>query len=182
MSKKLSFLAMVLIGILLSTNTAWGDSSYTITFANGASQATAISSTTNASTTIADDGSRSYVTTQPYTVSSGNCYYGDTQSCIRIGKSGTASSLSIALSTTGQVSATTIVVNCDNTGGNKNSSATLSVNGATAQTTKANDPDNYTFTINDDITEITLEGSASIRIYSITVNYSTGGGSGYTVI
>ena len=181
MSKKLSFLAMVLIGILLSTNTAWGDSSYTITFANGASQATAISSTTNASTTIADDGSRSYVTTQPYTVSSGNCYYGDTQSCIRIGKSGTASSLSIALSTTGQVSATTIVVNCDNTGGNKNSSATLSVNGATAQTTKANDPDNYTFTINDDITEITLEGSASIRIYSITVNYSTGGGSGYTV-
>ncbi len=152
----------------------WGDS-YTITFANGASQATEITSSTNASTAISNDGSRSYVTIQPFTVNSGKCYYGDTQSCIRIGKSGNASSLSIALSTTGQVYATSIVVYCNNTGGNKNSDAELSVNGASAQKTTET-ADDYSFTINDDIESITLEGTASIRIYTITVNYTTGGG------
>lgn len=164
MKQKHLFLTLMML-MCFGIGNVWG---YTITFANSANSATGISSTTQASTTIAQ-ASRSYVTSQPYTINSGNCYYGDTQSCIRIGKSGNASSLSIALSATGQVYASTIVVNCNNTGGKNNTDATLSVNGATAQTTTES-ADDYTFTINSNITCITLAGSASIRIYSITVN------------
>ena len=155
----LSLLTLLFVGV----TQVWG---YTITFANGVNSATAISASTNASTVIANDGSRNYVTTQPFTINSGNCYYGDTQTCIRIGKSGNSSSLSIALSTTGQVYATTIVVNCNNTGGTKNSNAKLSVNGSDEQTT-TDSPDNYTFTINNNISSITLAGDKSIRIYSL---------------
>lgn len=162
---------LLLCALIAGSSSVWADDSYTITFANSANGATGITSSTQASTTIAQD-SRTYVTTQPYTINSGNCYYGDTQNCIRIGKSGNASSLSIALSNDGKVSATTIVIRCNNTGGNNNSDATLSVNGKTAQTTTTTTAD-YTFTINADIESITLEGSASIRIYSITVNYAT---------
>ena len=46
--------------------------SYTINFANNASGATGISSTTNAATVIKNDGSRNYVTEKPFTVNSGN--------------------------------------------------------------------------------------------------------------
>ena len=147
--------------------------SYTITFANNASQATALSSSTNASTAISSS-STSYVTSKPFTVNSGNCYYGDTKTCIRIGKSGNASDLSIALSSSGSVNASTIVVNCANMGGNKNSNATLSINSKTAQTTTTTASD-YTYTINDSISSINLVGSAAIYIYSITVNYTSGG-------
>lgn len=149
-----------------------GDQSYTITFANNANSATAISASTQATTVIADDGSRSYVNAAPFTVNSGNIYYGDTKTCIRIGKSGAASSLSIALSNTGKVKAKSIVVNCNNTGGNKNSGAKLNVNSIGQQTTTETATD-YTFTFASatDITNITLEGTASIKIYSITVNY-----------
>lgn len=162
---------LLLCALVAGSGSVWADDSYTITFANSANSATGISSSTQASTVIAA-ASRGYVTSQPFTINSGNCYYGDTQSCIRIGKSGNASSLTIALSDAGKVSASTIVVNCNNTGGTKNSDATLSVNGKTAQTT-SEDADDYSFTINSDIESITLAGSASIKIYSITVNYSS---------
>ena len=166
---------MLLVCLLVwGAGSAWGDS-YTITFANNSNSAAALEATTNASTVISDDGSRSYVTAKPFTINSGNCYYGDTKSCIRIGKTGTSSSLSIALSATGSVKATGIVVNCENTGGNKNSDAKLNVNSLGQQTTTTT-ASNYTFTFGSatDITSITLAGTASIRIYSITVNYSSG--------
>lgn len=154
----------------------WGDS-YTITFANNASSATALTSSTNASTVISS-GSTGYVTAKPFTIGDGNVYYGDTKTCIRIGKSGSSSSLTIALSATGKVNATSIVVNCNNTGGKNNSDAELNVNSIGAQTTTST-ADDYTFTFASatDIENIVLTGTASIRIYSITVNYSTGGGS-----
>ena len=160
------------VGVAASSNRGFKEAradSYTIVFANNASSATAISSSTNASTVIAEAG-RTYVESKPFTINSGNVYYGDTKTCIRLGKSGAESSLSIALAEAGKVTATTIVVNADNTGGNKNTGATLSVNGAEAQTTAANDPQNYSFTINAEITSITLAASASVRVYSITVN------------
>ncbi len=145
--------------------------SYTITFGNSANSATQISSTTNASTVISDG--RSYVTTQPFTVSDGKAYYGDTQTCIRIGKSGEASTLVITLSDLGKVKAKSIVVNCQNTGGTKNSDAKLNVNSLGEQTTTASSAENYTFSYvtATDITAITLSGDKSIKIYSITVNY-----------
>lgn len=145
-------------------------SSYTIVFGNNVNSATGLTESTRASTVISDG--TTYVTTSPFTVGSGNIYYGDTKTCIRLGKSGNASSLTIALSDAGKVSATSIVVSCKNMGGTKNSSATLNVNAIGAQTT-ATTEDNYTFTFGSATTieSITLAGSAAIYIYSITVNY-----------
>lgn len=162
---------LLCLTLFVGVGQMWADS-YTITFSNNANGATEITSTVNASTTIANDGSRSYVTTQPYTVNSGKCYYGgDGKNNIRLASSGNNAELTIALSTTGQVSASTIVVNCMKMTGNKNTSATLSVNGAAAQDapTSAN---NLTFTINNSISSITLTSVKAVFIYSITVNYS----------
>ena len=80
--------------------------------------------------------------------------------------------MTIALSDAGKVSATSIVVNCKNMGGNKNISATLNVNSLGAQKTTTSD-DDYTFTFGSAtaIESITLAGSAAIYINSITVNY-----------
>ena len=64
----------LLVGLTIPLG-MWGQN-YTITFANSANGANQIASTTNASTVIADDGSRTYVTTKPFTVNSGNSYYG----------------------------------------------------------------------------------------------------------
>ena len=166
---------LLLCALVVGSGTMWGDS-YTITFANNASSATALTSSTNASTVISS-GSTGYVTAKPFTIGSGNVYYGDTKTCIRIGKSGSSSSLTIALSATGKVNATSIVVNCNNTGGKNNSDAELNVNSIGAQTTTTT-ADDYTFTFASatDIENIILTGTASIKIYSITVNYSTGGG------
>ena len=152
------------------SGTVWADS-YTITFGNNANSATGISSTTNATTVISSG--TDYVTTKPFTVNSGNVYYGDTKTCIRIGKSGKSSELTIALSEMGQVEATSIVVNCKNMGGKNNNNAELNVNSLGSQTTTTTEAD-YTFTYSTatDITNIVLEGTAAIYIYSITVNYN----------
>ena len=156
-------LLIFIFGILFSVSSF----AYTITFGNNASSATAITSTTKA-TTVISEGTE-YVTYQPFTINSGNCYYGDTKTCIRIGKSGNSSSLTIALVDSCKIKASTIVINCNNIGGNKNTDATLSVNGSEDQVTTTT-ADDYVFSINDSITSITLVGSAAIRVYSITVN------------
>ncbi len=148
---------------------------YTIEFANNTSSATAISSTTNASTVIAESG-RSYVATKPFTVNSGNIYYGDTKTCIRLGKSGNASSLTIALNTSYNYTNSgkqysSISVNCDKMSGNKNVNAKLSVNGSDFQDTPANgSPDDVVFTLsNTAIDSIVLAGDAAIFVHSITL-------------
>lgn len=148
-----------------------GSNHYSIVFANNASSPTAIASSTQATTTIGDG--RDYVASKPYTVNSGNCYYGDTKTCIRLGKSGAASQLSIALSDAGKKSATSIVVNCKNLGGNKNTGAKISVNGFDGQTTSDTTAADYTFSFSSptDISSIVLSADKAIYIYSITVNY-----------
>lgn len=145
------------------------ESAYTIKFANNASSATAISSTTNAGTAIAA-ASTSYVTSKPFTVNSGKVYYGDTKTCIRVGKSGEDASLSIALSDSGKVKATKFVVNCNKTTGNKNANATLAVNGMTAQAAPGS-ADNLTFTYANatDIESIRFDSVTSVTIYSVEV-------------
>ncbi len=161
----------LLIPLLTLFNlSAWG-ADYTITFGNSAGSATALSESVNASTAIS--AGTSYVTSKPFTVNSGKCYYGDNTSCIRVGKSGENAELAIALSSSGQVSATTIVVNCHKMSGNKNKDATLSVNGASPQAAPESAGD-LTFTVNDDIESIILSSVTAVQIYSITVNYSTG--------
>ena len=145
--------------------------SYTIVFGNKLKGPQPLNSTISAATTISEG--LEYVELNPYTVDVGNCYYGDSTTCIRIGKSGKTSKLTISLSKTGQVHATNVKVRCKCYGTSNNWNATLAVNGAASQTTSVNEKV-HEFELNTDIEEIILEGSAAILIYSITVNYDGG--------
>ena len=146
---------------------------YTIVFGNNASSPTAIAETTKASTVISSG--TEYVTDKPFTVNVGKVYYGDSKDCIRIGKTGEASKLTIALSDEGKVAATSIVVNCKRISGNKNVNAMLTVNGVGPLAPAANDAAAasdlvFTLTSSENLETLVLEGTAGIFIYSITVN------------
>ncbi len=180
MKRKFTFLlsaAIMLLSLIVQPKIAVGQEkgtgSYTITFGNNANSATGISSSTNASTVISNG--TTYVTSQPFTINSGNSYYGDTKDCIRIGKQSNSASLTIALSNTGKVKATSIVVNCKLY--NSSDASTLTVNSLTGQSVPSS-AGNVTFTYNSatDIESITLAVTKKIFVYSITVNYTTGGG------
>ena len=158
--------------VLTQAAPASQEDSYTIVFGNKAGAATALTAATKASTVIASG--TDYVTTQPFTVNSGNVYYGDTQDCIRLGKTGTASQLTIALSDAGKISASSIVVKCMKMQGNKNTNAQLTVNGVGPKSPATNgDPASdlsFTLSSTGNLESIVLEGTAGIFIYSITVN------------
>ena len=146
------------------------ESAYTIVFGNNTNSATSIDSNKNASTIISSG--TDYVTSKPFTVNSGNCYYGgDGKNNIRIGKSANNASLSIALSNSGKVKATKFVVSCMRMSNNNNVGATLSVNGMTAQTAPSDTADNLTFTYASatDITSIQLDSVKAVFVYSIQV-------------
>ena len=146
---------------------------YTIVFGNNSNSTASIAETTKASTVISSG--TEYVTDKPFTVNTGKAYYGDTKDCIRIGKTGEASKLTIALSSEGQVAATSIVVNCRRAVGNKNANAMLTVNGVGPLAPAANDAAAasdvvFTLSSSENLESIVLEGTAAIYIYSITVN------------
>ena len=169
-------LFLLCLFIMIGATRVMADSSsYTISFSNSVKSATAISSTTKASTTIASE-SCTYVTTQPYTINDGNCYYGDTQTCIRVGKSNSSGSLSIGLSDAGKVTPTSIVVH-GYTSSNKNVGGSLTVNGvseASSTTFSTDEADfTYNFTSGTEITSITLVTTKAFYINSITVNYGS---------
>lgn len=165
---------LLLCALIVGSGNLWAGS-YTITFGNNASSATAIASTTNATTVISNG--TSYVDTKPFTIGSGKVYYGDNKTSIRMGQSGNSSSITIALSTTGQVKASSIVVNCKKF--NDSNSGTLNVNSIGAQSVPSS-ANNLTFSFASatDITSIVLSATKATYVYSITVNYSTGGGGG----
>ena len=147
------------------------ESAYSIVFANSANGATGISSSTQATTTIAS-ASRTYVDARPYTINSGNVYYGGStdaeKASIRLGKSGNAASLSIALSDSGQVKATKFVVNCKTY--NNSNAGNLNVNGIGAQAVPTSADDlTFTFASATDITSIDLSTTKATFIYSIEV-------------
>ena len=149
---------LLLFALVTGSVSSWADS-YTITFGNSANSASGISSSTGASTTISDG--TDYVTAKPYTVTAGNCYYGGQtdgeKASIRIGKSGTDASLTIALSDAGKVKATSIVV----------------VNGMDAQAAPGSADDlTYTFASATNIENIVLTSVKAVFVYSITVNIS----------
>lgn len=155
--------------MLMLCGSVWAEGgSYTIVFGNKLNGPQPLNSTISAAATISEG--LEYVVSKPYTVDVGNCYYGDSDDCIRIGKSGSASKLTIGLSKAGQVHATNVVVKCKNFGTSRNLNAKISVNGAENQTTSVNEK-LHEFVLNADIEEIILEGTAAIFIYSITVNY-----------
>ncbi len=165
---------LLLCALIVGSTCAWADS-YTITFGNSANSATQIDANKNASTIISDG--TDYVTAKPFTVTSGNCYYGGTtdgeKASIRVGKSGNDASLTIALSDAGKVKATSIVVNCMKMSGSKNTSATLAVNGMDAQAAPGSADDlTYTFASATNIENIVLTSVKAVFVYSITVNIS----------
>ena len=163
------FKSIIVCFLLMLGGSVWADvGSYTIVFGNKLKGPQQLNSTISASATIAEG--REYVVSYPYTVDAGNCFYGDSVACIRIGKTGTASKLTITLSEAGQVHATSVMVKCKNFGTPRNVGAKLSVNGAAFQTTSVNEQV-HEFVLNADVEEIILEGTAAIHIFSITVNY-----------
>lgn len=157
-------------GIIKNLGTVGGliwTNKYSIVFGNAANSATAISGTTKASTVISSG--TDYVTSQPFTVE-GNVYYGDTKTCIRLGKtSAVSATLSIDLADAGKVSVKQIIVNCKQY--NSTHAGTLSVNGATAQAAPAEAGD-LTYSFNDVlIDKLVLAVSDVTYIYSIDVVY-----------
>lgn len=143
---------------------AWG-ASYTITFNGTASESTCITTSTTAASIT---GSSNYVTGN---VAAANKAYGATSDGIKLGAKSSVGSITINLSTSGQVTPTSIVANCKLY--NSTKPATLSVNGATAQSVPV-DFGNLNFDITTAITSISLSSSKYIWVKSITVNYSDG--------
>lgn len=143
---------------------AWG-ASYTITFNGTASESTSITTSTTAASIT---GSSSYVTDN---VAAAQKAYGATSDGIKLGAKSSVGSITINLSTSGQVTPTSIVANCKLYNSGKD--ATLSVNGATAQSVPV-DFGNLNFDITTAITSISLSSSKYIWVKSITVNYSDG--------
>ena len=163
----------LLIVAILATATSWA-AEYTITFGNKATRATTIEASLKASTVI--KGGLDYVTAKPFTVNKGTCYYGggsaDEKASVRLGKKNAASSLTIALSETGKVKASSIVVNCKQMNDNS-ARGTLAVNGLAAQEFPSSASDlTYTFSEPANITSIKLEATKSVYVYSITVTYT----------
>ena len=163
----------LLIVAILATATSWA-AEKTITFGNKATRATTIEASLKASTVI--KGGLDYVTAKPFTVNKGTCYYGggsaDEKASVRLGKKNVASSLTIALSETGKVKASSIVVNCKQMNDNS-AGGTLAVNGLAAQEFPSSASDlTYTFSEPANITSIKLEATKSVYVYSITVTYT----------
>lgn len=157
-------------GVIKNLGTVGGlvwTNKYSIVFGNNVNSANPISGTTKASTVISSG--TDYVTTQPFTVE-GNAYYGDTKTCIRLGKtSAISATLSIDLADAGKVSVKQIIINCKQY--NSSHAGTLSVNGATAQAVPAEAGD-LTYSFNDVLFDkIVLSVSDVTYIYSIDVDY-----------
>ena len=142
---------------------------YKIVFGNHVSMAEPINSTTKASSVISSG--TQYVTTQPFTVNTGSAYYGDAQNCIRIGKNGAASKVTIALSEAGKVEASSIIVKCRKMSGTNNNDGQLTVNGVGPKSPAdyASGAADLVFDVSTTLESFVLEGTAAILIYSITV-------------
>ena len=164
--KKINFInkrvVWFIVMLLLPISQMWA---YTLTFATGSNSSTKADNKTTCASLLS--AGTDYVT--------GNCgspsnVYASTASNLRLGNSSASGSLTIGLSASGQVSATTIVVNAKQYSSGK--TKTLSVNGKSAQT-PGDDWGDLEFTINASITSISLSASGYLYIKSITVNSGT---------
>lgn len=174
---------LLLTLVVASIGIARADS-YTISFSSTATNPTALSSSVQATTFIAN-ASQGYVAAEPISDASYSYYGGskDTEkTSIRIGKAKAAGNVTFKLSETAQVKPTSIVVSVAKYQDSDND-ATLTVNGKTADVTSTTFEDKtFTFTGADAIQTIALStnapsGKSSNRIYiqSITVNYDASG-------
>ena len=141
-------------------------SSYTITFKTGSGDGTSCSTSTACSAVVSDGSS--YLSGNLATAT--NVYHSGSEG-LKLGKSSGAGVIKMTLSTSGQKTPTSIVVSAKRY---NNNSATLSVNGSTAQAITNSQTagfSDYTFSITSAITYIQLNSSKYCWIESITVNY-----------
>jgi len=159
----LKLISVLVLILTIGVGNAWG---YTITFSGSNSESTTISTSTTAASIT---GSSSYVTGN---VATASAVYGATSDGIKLGAKSSAGTIRINLSSSGQVTPTSIVVNCKLY--NSSKAATLKVNGSSTQNVPTSAFDNVTFNITSAITYIQLESSKYIWVKSVTVNYSSG--------
>ena len=155
----------VAVGSASNAKVANAASSYTITFTGSASESTTISTSTTAASIT---GSSSYVTGN---VAVATKAYGATSaSGIKLGTSSAAGSIKINLSTTGQVTPTSVVVNAKLY--NSGKAATLGFNGSTKQSVSSSFSD-ITFNYTTALTYIQLDVTKYVWVKSVTVNYQS---------
>ena len=139
--------------------------SYTITFSGSATDSTTISTSTTASSIT---GSSSYVSGN---VAAATKAYGATSSGVKLGTGSAAGSIKINLSSSGQVTPTSIVVNAKRY--NPGTAAQIGVNGSTKQALTSSYAD-YTFAITSAITYLQFDTNKYAWLKSVTVNYTSG--------
>lgn len=163
----------MLVAILctLFAGQAWGDS-FTIKFSTGSNDGTTASTSTSCATIVSEGAS--YLTGNLVTATKVN-YSG--LNGLKLGTSSAAGAIKMNLANS--VTATTIVVKAALY--NESKSATLSVNGSTAQTLSGSTFNNYTFDINGDISYLQLNSSKYCWINTITVNFEGSGADTYSV-
>ena len=161
-SKTIRLLLVILTMFVLSIGQMYG---YTITFNGSADESTSLSTSTTAASIT---GNSTYVTGNLVTATK---VYGATSNGVKLGASSNAGTIKFNLSTTGQVTPTSIVVNCKLY--NSSKSATLKVNGSATQNVPSSSG-NLTFAITSPITYIELVSNKYIWIKSVTVNTAAG--------
>ena len=161
-SKTIRLLLVILTMFVLSIGQMYG---YTITFNGSASESTSLSTSTTAASIT---GNSTYVTGNLVTATK---VYGATSNGVKLGTSSNAGTIKFNLSTTGEVTPTSIVVNCKLY--NSSKSATLKVNGSATQNVPSSSG-NLTFAITSPITYIELVSNKYIWIKSVTVNTAAG--------
>ena len=161
-TKTIRLLLVILTMFVLNIGQMYG---YTITFNGSASESTSLSTSTKATEIT---GNSTYVTGNLVTATK---VYGATSNGVKLGTSSAAGTIKFNLSTTGQVTPTSIVVNCKLYSSSK--SATLKVNGSATQNVPSSSG-NLTFAITSPITYIELVSNKYIWIKSVTVNTAAG--------
>lgn len=170
-------LLLLLSAIMMALSSYSAESSYSIEISSTAKGATQISTSTKATTFIGQD-SRQYVATSPVQ-SATNTYYGGTtaseKSSIRIGTKSAAGKITLTLSESGKVNATSITISAKKYTSTENATD-VEINGKTINVSSADFAD-YTVALDGSLVEtiaISTLGKDTNRVYvqSITVNYS----------
>lgn len=161
------------MAIFMAILPGMAESSYSITFKSNSntSDGNTPHTTSTAISTIVEDGAEylSKVT------AASNTYLGPKDKGMKVGKSGKAGNITFALSDKGKVKATKIVVNAARY--NDSKAVNLNVNNAGDQALNSATFSDYTYQINNNITDLTFATNKYSLVKSVTVHYDDGGDS-----
>lgn len=158
------------MAIFMAILPGMAESSYSITFKSNSNTSDGNPHTTStAISTIVEEGAEylSKVT------AASNTYLGKKPNGMKVGKSGSAGNITFALSDKGKVKATKIVVNAARY--NDSKAVKLNVNDAGNQDLTSATFSDYTYQINDNITELKFATTNFSFVKSVTVYYDDGG-------